>query len=446
MTRRLPLLLLALAVWPLAACDSLYDMGDVWLGENKKPLAGKRVSVMVHERVLNPDPSITARDIRIPAPEDNDAWPQAGGYPSHAMHHMVLNDGLKRAWRSDIGAGSSDTRRLMAQPVVADGLVFVMDAEARVSAFEEKSGKRLWRVNLTPKDEDDDHMGGGVAYDNGRLFVTTGFARVYALEAASGKTLWTQTLAAPMRAAPTVFAGRVLVVTVENQTLALDANDGRTLWTHQGIAEAASVLGGANPAVSAGTVVTPYSSGELVAIRIENGAVLWSDSLAAGRRTDAVSALSDIRGRPIVDRGRVFAISNSNQTVAIDLRTGRRLWEAEIGGLQSPWVAGDYLYLITNDIEMVCLEAKTGRVHWVTPLQRWENMEKKKGTVLWAGPVLASDRLVAVGTHGWAVAISPYNGEVLGFEKMPDGLSIAPAIANGGLYFVTEAGELVAYR
>jgi outer membrane protein assembly factor BamB len=193
-------------------------------------------------------------------------------------------------------------------------------------------------------------------------------------------------------------------------------------------------------------VIVPYSSGELTALRAENGTVLWSDSLTSGRRTDAVSGLADIRGRPIIDRGRVFAIGHGDLMVAIDMRSGRRIWDAEIGGTQSPWIAGDYVFAITNDQEVVCLEAKSGRIRWVTPLQRWKNMEKKKDPILWAGPVLASNRLIVTGSNGMAVSLSPYTGKPQGLAEMPDGVSLPPIVANKELLFLTDDGDLVLYR
>ncbi|HLO79052.1 MAG TPA: PQQ-binding-like beta-propeller repeat protein, partial [Magnetospirillum sp.] len=272
------------------------------------------------------------------------------------------------------------------------------------------------------------------------------FAQVVSLDAKTGKVLWRQTLSGPMRGAPTVRAGRVFVVTVDNQTHCLSAEDGTVQWTHQGISEGASLLAGSSPAVDGNVVVVPYSSGELFALRVDNGTVLWQDHLATVRRTDNVATLSDIRGRPIIDRGRVYAIGHADLLVAIDLRSGRRLWEREIGGIQSPWVAGDYLFLISNNNEALALEAKTGRVLWVTQLQVWEDEEDKEGRIIWAGPVLASDRLILGSSHGRLVSLSPYTGEVLGRVSISDGVTIQPSVADNTLYFITNDADLVAYR
>ena len=206
------------------------------------------------------------------------------------------------------------------------------------------------------------------------------------------------------------------------------------------------MLGGASPAVDNGIVVVPYTSGQLVALRVENGRILWEESLAAVRRTDVISTLADIRGRPIIDRGRVIAMSHGGQIVAIDLRSGKRVWDRDIGGLESPWVAGDYVFALTNEAEVVCISRNDGRIRWVRGLPRYEDPEDREDPIIWTGPILASDRLIVAGSSGEALAISPYNGKILGVVEMPDGVSVPPVVANGSVYFLADDAELVAYQ
>ena len=435
--------MLAAAVALLGGCDTVKS----WFTEEEPPpLPGERISVLLHEQALTPDPKVAAERIMLPPPTLNPDWPQAGGYANHAMHHIEVADGLARAWGADIGEGVDDAERFVSSPIVARGAVFAMDTATNVSAFVAETGARLWEAELTPEEEEDGHIGGGLAYESGRVVVTTGFAQVIALDAATGAEIWRRDIGSPMRTPPTLRGGRVFAVTVDNKLNVLDAANGDTLWTHTGIAEIASILGGGSPAVDGGVVVVPYSSGELVALKVENGRVLWTDSLAAVRRTDVVSTLAHIRGRPIIDRGRVIAISHGGLMVAIDLRSGRRIWNKEIGGLESPWVVGNYIYVMSNDGELICLSRDDGRVHWVRPLPRWEDPKNKRDPILWSGPILVSDRLVVAGSKGEALAISPYSGQILGRVEMPDNVSVTPIAANGSVYFLSDNAELVAYR
>ena len=202
----------------------------------------------------------------------------------------------------------------------------------------------------------------------------------------------------PIRAAPAVWAGRVFVVTTNNEIFALAADDGRVLWTYSGLSEVAGLVGAATPAVDSGVVVVPYSSGEVAALRVENGRQVWIESLTALRRSDAVTANSHIRGRPVIDRGIVYIVGNSNRMAAVDLRTGIRLWEVPIGGRNGAWVAGDFIYVMTRNAELVCL-TRRGGVRWIAQLPRFEDEEDQEGPVLWSGPVLAGDRLLVGSTQ-----------------------------------------------
>ena len=438
MPRRLAGVLIA--VMSLAAC------GD-WLGENKPPpLPGKRISILSHEKQAEPEISGPTAKIVLPPPEPNDDWPQAGGYANHAMQHLMVGDSLERRWSSDAGTGAGKRRKLLGQPIVAEGKVFTVDASSMVSAFDATTGERLWHTDLTPEDTSEVYTSGGLAYEDGRIFAATGFAQVVAVDAASGDIVWRQNVSGPMRGAPTVRGGRVFAVTVDNQTHALAAEDGSVLWTHSGISEVTGLLAGNSPAVDGNTVVIPYTSGELFALKVDTGGMLWQDSLITVRRTENVGSLMDIRGRPAIDQGRVYVIGNGDLMVCIDLRTGRRLWEREIGGVTSPWVAGDYLYVLTNNNEVLALEAKTGRIIWVTQMQNWEDPKEKDSRVMWTAPVLASDRLILGSSDGKLVSLSPYTGDMLGWEEAPAGISIAPVVANGTLYFLTDDADLVAYR
>ena len=427
----------------VAGCDTVSGWFE---GPPKVPLEGKRLAVLTHSRTLSADSSVAGKQILLPAPTPNAAWPQAGGYANHAMHHVQVRDALSRAWTTDIGEGNDDEERLNATPVIAEGKVFAVDALTTVSALDAKTGKIIWRAELEPDDDDDGHITGGVAYDNGQIFVTTGFAEAIALDAKTGKVQWRRNLNAPMRAAPTARGGRVFVVTMNNQLHALNAKTGETIWRHRGAPEVASVLGSASPAVDKGVVVVPYTSGELVALKVENGRVLWQDALITARATDVVSSLSGIRGRPIIDRGRVIAVSNAGLMVVIDLRTGRRIWDREIAGIESPWVVGDYIYVLTTESEIACITRADGRIHWVRGLPRYEDPEDLEDPIIWTGPILASDRLIVAGSNGEALAISPYSGRVLGVVEMPDGVTVAPVVADGSVYFLANDADLVAYR
>lgn len=220
-----------------------------WLGEEEAPpLPGERISVLALQSTVQPDVELSDQRVILPEPEPMVDWPQNGGYPSHALHHVALdNEVLEQDWSVGVGEGSMDDNLLLNQAIIARGVIFTIDAEAVVRAFAANSGKRIWSLELAPEDEEDSTLlGGGLAYEAGVIYATTGFAEIIAIDAPSATVLWRQQVSAPMRSAPTVRGGRVFAITIDNQTVALNARTGESLWSHRGAAEGASFIGGAS--------------------------------------------------------------------------------------------------------------------------------------------------------------------------------------------------------
>jgi outer membrane protein assembly factor BamB len=425
-----------------AGCES-------WFGDDKKEtLPGKRVSVLAHQQTLVPDAAAAATPVRLSAPVLNPDWPQESGPPDLPGGHLSLSASPAKVWQVSIGKGPRSRQPRVPAPVVADGRVFTMDAANRVTAFELASGRKQWSTDLTEREDNaDDGIAGGIAVLKGRLFATTGFARVIALDAATGKEIWRRALAAPVHGAPMVDAGRVFVTTVNNALYGLNGADGRDLWPpHQAISEAAGVLGTAAPVAAGDSVIAAFSSGDLVAVRTATGRVIWSESLASARRTDELTSVAHIRGRPVVDGGRVFAVSYGAQLAAVNVRTGERLWDRPIGGLYGPWVAGNHLFVVSGNQELVCLTKDSGAIVWIAQLPAYADDKARKDPIIWAGPVAAGERLIVAGSNGKALFLSLAGGRVAGELDLESGVSQVPVVADGRLLVVTDDGTLTVYR
>lgn len=412
----------------------------------KNRLPGDRISVLGLDHAIQVDPALANKPVTLPPMTVNPDWPEPGGNPAHAMGNLSLPPQVKRAWETSVGDGTSRYTKVMSQPVIAMGRVFAMDGGVQVSALDVASGKRFWQVDLKPKDERGNAFGGGPCFANNRLFVATGYAEVMALDPSDGKVIWRKNVSSPVHAAPTVANNQVFVVTVDNELIALSAADGQRQWSHNGIPETTGLLGNASPAVEGETVVVAYNSGELYALRVENGRAVWSENLASARSADAVSSMADIHGRPVIDRGRVFAVSHSGRMMAIDLRTGNHVWEQDLASSHEPWSAGEFVFLLANDNEVVCLTRDEGKVRWAVPLPEYENMEKKKDPITWAGPVMGGNQLIVLSSSGVAMFLSAETGKTVWQTELSDKGYLGPVIAANTLYLLTDDANLSAYR
>ncbi len=449
--RKLKLALAIAAGLTAAGCDAIRNL----VGSEDPPLQGRRFAVLPTPDVLRADTRISDVRIVLPRPAQNAGWPQHAGYPDHAMHHLALGKDPREAWSVRIGSGSarqgllslSKSRRLLAQPVVGGGRVFTMDSNGDVRAFDLKTGRRLWTRATLPRDERDGDVGGGIAYHDGRIIAATGAAEVLAVDAANGRVLWRRGTGAPLRSPPAVSDGRLFVVTSENSVIAFDTKDGKKLWTHDGVAAMTGILGGGAPAVAEGIVVAPQSTGEVVALRAGTGRPIWAENIGSAQRGNPAGGLSAVIASPVIDRGLVYAVSNAGRMAAIELGSGRRLWEVELSGVQTPWAAGDYVFVLTGRAALAAIRRSDGRVRWVVRLDRFtDDDDLIESRPFWTGPVLAGDRLVVAGSHGEALAVSPYTGEVIGWIPLESGVFIPPAIAQRTVLFLGDSGRLTALR
>ena len=439
LTRRAALLL------PTAAALSGCSIFDDLFFSDKPPLPGTRLAVMAGRRGLSVDPEYHPR-IAVPPPTETTTWSQPGGTASHDGGHPALPDTLRQAWRSNIGEGGGYRRKITAQPVIAGGRVFSMDSDGVVRAYDIITGARVWSFETRGEDDRNDNLGGGISAGADTLYAATGRGELVALDLASGKQRWRQPLGAAARAAGTIAERMIFVPTLDDRMVAFAADDGHRLWSYQANNVGTSVLGLPSPAYADGIVVGGFGSGDLVALRAASGSVAWTDSLASGAGRTSIADLPSVRGRPVIVNGQVYATSLGELTVALDLRTGRRIWERDFGSYESPYLAGDWLFMVSDDQLAACVSRLDGKVAWATQLPRWNNEEKQRDPIVWHGPVLAGDRLLFAGSNTQAMAVSPYTGKILGTQELGDKGALAPVVAGGTAYFVSDDGSLVALR
>ena len=447
------------AALALSGCSRL-GIGGGDKSKSKTPIIGQRVAVLTTESGAEADPALAGLSVLVPPAVVNDSWTQPGGNAAKSMEHLSVPLALGKAWSTEI-KGTTKFFRLAASPVVAEGKLYAIDVFARVSAFDANNGNKIWSSQVG--DEADvkggldffsgemkgnrgSLFGGGVSYEAGVLYATNGLGDVEALSAADGKRIWKVRPGGPLRGAPGVGNGNVYVTSQDNQLIALNAVDGTVAWTESAAVELAGVFGSAAPAIAQGTVVAGFSSGELNAYRYENGRAVWGDVLSKTSISTSVSSLSDIDASPVIDRGRVFAVGQGGRMVSMDLVTGQRIWEINVAGISTPWVAGEWVFVIDDEARLLCIARSTGKIRWVSELQRFKKKKKKKGLITWVGPVLAGDRLIAASSEGELVNIALADGAIQTRVKSGKGISLSPIVANNTLYILDDGGKITAWR
>lgn len=430
--KKLPFFSAALALLALVGCS-----------ENKEKLKGTREPFIVVGDSLKPDESISHMEVSLPSAQDIKNWGQVGGTPSHLIAPVTVSTDLKKVWEQQIGDGADTYHRLITHPVVNDGRIYTMDVHGKVQARNTGNGDLLWELVTSPEEGHSNTMGGGLAAVDGNLFITTSFGDVWCVEAKSGKEIWKKNLETPIRAAPTVFGNRIYVVNVNNEIFALDEKSGEELWDYSGIIEPCSLLGGSAPAASNHAVVVTLTSGEIYSLGLESGRLLWSDTITPALRTDTVSSIAHIRARPIIEDNTVYLASHGGIIGAYDVMSGSKHWTKKIGVLRSPALAGNFIFLITTNDDLVCILKSTGQVRWAVPLPRKRESED---VITWAGPTIVNNQLVIVSTSGQMAFVDVADGKIAKTVELESPCQLSPIAADKTVFILTDSGMLQAWR
>ena len=440
------LLLVLAASTTLGGCAVLDGVRGDAGKKNNTPTVGSRVAILGTERDTDIDAALANVAVTLPPATLNEAWAQPGGNASKSPGHVELGQGLARVWTASV-TGANPRARLAASPVMSDGRLYVVDTTARVTAFDANTGAQIWSNALEVKnDGKSSRYGGGVSATATNVFATNGVGDVASLAADTGALVWKKRPAGPLRGAPTLSNGNLYVMTQDNQIYALRQSDGEPQWNEAGPVAASGIFGVGAPAAAQGTVIAGYSSGELAAYRYENGRSLWSDTLSRTAMSTSVSTLTDIDADPVIDRGRVFALGKGGRMASYELVSGQRIWEINIAGISTPVAVGEWVFVMTDEAKLLCVARSSGKVRWISKLQRFKNEKKKKGPISWYGPVLAGGRLIVANSHGAIWSISPDEGAATEVFDVKNDVSLAPIVANNTLYILDDSGRISAFR
>jgi outer membrane protein assembly factor BamB len=413
---------------------------------------GERISVVAFEQKLKASDTLTGVDFFVPEAQAVTDWPTPAGPGTGAPEHVTAAKDFKVDWSRSVGTGTGKGAVVIAQPVSDGTAIYTLDGGARVSALDVTTGRQLWSRDLNPKlKRDKQAFGGGLTVRDGKLYVTSGFRFVAALDASDGKVIWEKTVEAPVHTAPSVSDRYVIVTDVDNQITAMDLVTGEQGWTYQALVEPARIMRSTGGTLSENVYYAPFSSGELIALDANTGTPLWTEVLARSTRTNALSEIRDISGRPVIYKNEIYAASHSGMFAAIDPKNGDKRWTLAVDSVNTPWAAGDVIYLTSLQGELMAVNRDTGQIYWLVDLneaaQKGKKKKKKaKNLPVWTGPVLASDRLIMLNSEGDAVAFNPKTGARETALKLGKGAFIQPVAVGERLYVLTDNAKLVAIR
>ena len=437
----LPSMVIIIALSALSSCKSL----GLGASDTDKELVGKRIAVLEAKTALQADSSIASIPIELPKPELNASWFRTHGYQPQESANLALS-GNPHETGYRVVRNMHGEYPMTAGPVVTDAMLYTLDEKGIVTAFDRVNSKKIiWTYAIKMKEKSEakePFSNAGITYDNGAVYVVTGKNTVLALQASDGKLLWSRSVNSMVRSAPAVGNDMLFVTTMDNHLYALNIKDGSIVWIHAGLTADVSVLGAASPIFVRNIVIVSYSSGEIFALNAMNGNELWSDSVSQ-QNNKTLFTLSDINVSPVIYKNLVITASQEGVLGAWDIQGGLKIWQQPLAVSDSPWVAGDFAYVLTQDSQVLCLHLPTGAIRWVSQLPAYKNEKDKKNPYEWHGPVMAGGSLWIVGAHGQLATVSAEDGKIIRQEPVAKNIRVSPVIAQETMFLLGSHGNLM---
>jgi outer membrane protein assembly factor BamB len=408
----------------------------------KEQLHGERENIVLSEDIKNSSEIIDRSPVIIDSGSINHEFSQR--FMNHTHYYAPLNFSTspENIWTVKLDYESSKAIRITSSPIIADGKIFCIDAGGIVYAVDQKTGAQIWRTSTTLV-EKDGQIGGAIAYCNDRLIVTSSFSECFSLEAKTGKILWRIKIPAPCKGdGITIYEGKAFISCSNSSLHVIDVSSGKILWSHSGTITDSSYIGSASVAIDDGIVFVAYQSGEIYALLLETGVAIWDTAFSKISLTNAARAFAHPRACPVVKNGIVYFVAANEQTSAFGTKTGKRLWVSSYGGLQTPTVSGNSIFIFNSRSELVCLNRYSGVLRWISHLD--PTLEEPHN---WYGQILVRDHLAMLSPNGNLSFVSVYDGKVKKMIKInEEEISVNPVIADSIMYILSSDRELSAYK
>ena len=397
----------------ICSCSSIKDTND------------GSVSIFKSDNLLKVDKGLSSVKIDIPKSKINEFW--------NGQYYDIDNFSFSKTVTSKkrIITGYNLKNNFIFSPIIADDKIFLLDESANLTARNLDNYNVIWKIKLS---KSKDFAGGKIYYKNDIIFVTTGYNSLSAINADNGQVIWSRSIKSIPISSPVSDGKYVFFITDNNKTYALNVKDGRIKWIHSGYSRDTAILGSADPVIYKDVLISSYSSGEIYAFNKKTSEVIWSYELNSNKAISSNFILNDVDATPIIHNEVAYVVGNGGLIMAVSIGDGRILWQKEFSTIINFWVAGNFIYLINNDSQLISIYKRNGKIKWFSQLKKYDNADKLEDKIIYNGIIMAGGNLIVTNNDGEIIIISPINGDILQEYKTSGKNYHRPVIVDGKMY------------
>lgn len=351
--------------------------------------------------------------------------------PPAALSQFKAHKHAKLLWHVQ-RSNSAKTENLKLQPTLVGGIIYTADNAGQITATRARDAKLLWRANVKAP------ITSGPTVASGLLVVGTANAEVLAFEQLNGSLLWKASVENEVLAAPTIVADKVIVKAIDGDIQALARNNGQQLWRYRHPAPNLILRSSSSPRIVDGKVITGFADGRVMAISLETGDVIWQQQVTLPLGATEVDRMVDIDADPIIDDNKVFIATYQGSLVALDLQDGAILWKHKLSTYSDLSYQNHLLFAVDAGSHVWAFRASDGGVEW-----HQDRLHNRSLTA----PVIMGHLVVVGDKEGYLHYLSQTDGHFIArhyFNR--SGILAAPVVHGRNVYVLSKDGELAAYH
>lgn len=332
-------------------------------------------------------------------------------------------------WRA--GAGEAPKKDFYGLRLALDSsFLYAADTAGKVTAFSVNDGRSAWQVQTQPR------LAAGVGVAGDKLLLGTLDGEVIALNADKGTVAWRASISSEVLVPPVGNTETVVVRTGDGRVYGLAAADGQRRWAFDRVVPTLSLRGISQPVVADDRVFAGLDNGKLVALDLNTGRLLWEESVAAPSGRSEIERLVDVDADPVVSEDVVYAVSYGGAAVALDAATGNLKWRQELSSHRGLVVDKDRVYASGRDGRVWALDRENGAVLWHQDALKHRQLTQ---------PVVHNGQVAVGDLEGYVHWLSPTDGSLRGrLNAGRSALVAPPVVAASRLYVLGRAGDITA--
>jgi outer membrane protein assembly factor BamB len=336
-----------------------------------------------------------------------------------------------KVWSTKVGDGLDKAGRQL-RPAYSSGTLYAADHKGLLAAIDAESGRKLWEIKTKLP------FTGGPGVSGNLLLMGTQDGEVFAFDASTGTQLWSATVTSEVLAAPAEGDGVVVVRCIDGRVFGLDADTGQRQWIYDHSVPLLTLRGNAPPLLRAGVAFIGYDGGQVVALEVEDGSLMWDQTLVTSEGRTELERLSDIDGQLIFIASDLLVSSYKARLASLAADSGRLLWFKDISSATGVAVDRINLAISDKDGNLWMLDRRNGAESWK------QDQMKNRGLGL---PAFYGSFVVVGDQDGYLHWLNVDDGQFAAREKIGGkGFTGPPIVVANTLYVMTKKGELSAFR